>query len=206
MESQNIHQSLYQRFKQAVKTLKKQILTVYYALNDPDTPLAPKLVGAVALAYALSPLDLIPDFVPILGLLDDLIILPALLWATIMMIPPHVMERARHQATTQPPLQLQKHWGAALCFFLLWNAFFAWMALAVVKYFGNDTMQQHRWWVVGGTVTAASIAELIWSLCVIQRERSSGIEATQPLLQAEAQQHDNGNDNNDTTPRHQEDV
>lgn len=66
----------YQRFKNAAKKTKREVLALYYAAQDPEVGWLPKGVTAIALAYALSPLDLIPDFIPILGLVDDLIILP----------------------------------------------------------------------------------------------------------------------------------
>ena len=66
----------YQQFKNAVKKMKREVLAVYYAIQDPEVGWIPRAVAGIALAYALSPLDLIPDFIPILGLIDDLLILP----------------------------------------------------------------------------------------------------------------------------------
>lgn len=65
------------------------------ALKDPRTPLQAKIVGGAALAYLLSPIDLIPDFIPLAGQLDDLLIVPAGLWLARRMIPPAVLEEAR---------------------------------------------------------------------------------------------------------------
>jgi len=66
----------YQQFKNAAKKIKRDVLALYYATQDPEVGWLPKAVTAIALAYALSPLDLIPDFIPIVGLVDELIILP----------------------------------------------------------------------------------------------------------------------------------
>lgn len=66
-------------FKKSVKRLKSNILALYYAAHHPDCGILPRIIAAVAVAYALSPIDLIPDFIPVLGLLDDLIILPGAL-------------------------------------------------------------------------------------------------------------------------------
>lgn len=66
------------------------MLALYYALHDPRTPLLSKLVPWLVLAYALSPLDLIPDFIPVLGYLDDLLLLPLGLWLSCKMIPAEV--------------------------------------------------------------------------------------------------------------------
>lgn len=67
---------MYQHFKAAVKALKREILALNYALKDRGVGWLPRIVAMLAIAYALSPLDLIPDFIPVLGLIDDLIILP----------------------------------------------------------------------------------------------------------------------------------
>ncbi|HEQ72335.1 MAG TPA: DUF1232 domain-containing protein, partial [Spirochaetia bacterium] len=61
------------------RKLEKEIFTIYYAYRNPKTRLLPKLIILITLGYALSPVDLIPDFIPILGYLDDLILIPALI-------------------------------------------------------------------------------------------------------------------------------
>jgi uncharacterized membrane protein YkvA (DUF1232 family) len=80
----------YARFQAAVKSLKHEVLALYYAIHDPRTPWTAKLLPWFALAYALSPLDLIPDFIPVLGFLDDMLLLPALLWIAVKLIPAEV--------------------------------------------------------------------------------------------------------------------
>ena len=65
--------------KERAKKLKLELTAVYYAYRDPGINLLPKLIIIITLGYALSPIDLIPDFIPILGYLDDLILLPALI-------------------------------------------------------------------------------------------------------------------------------
>lgn len=78
------------------------------ALKDPRTPLQAKIVGGAALAYLLSPIDLIPDFIPLAGQLDDLVIVPAGLWLARRMIPPVVLEEARARVkagAAGPPLR-----------------------------------------------------------------------------------------------------
>jgi uncharacterized membrane protein YkvA (DUF1232 family) len=74
---------------------------------------------SMALAYALSPIDLIPDFIPVIGLIDDLIILPALLWLAIKCIPEDALAEARRRAE-QEPLRLSQTWGVAVVFLLIW--------------------------------------------------------------------------------------
>lgn len=111
------------KFKAAVKKLKREVLALYYASLDPTVGLLPKIIIAVALGYVLSPIDLIPDFIPVLGLLDDLLIVPILIWLALRLIPPAAMTTARHRADTEP-LKLSKHLCAATVFLLIWLACF----------------------------------------------------------------------------------
>jgi len=62
------------------RALKRESLALYYAARDPRTPWYAKLLAGAIVAYALSPIDLIPDFIPVLGLVDDLLLLPAAIW------------------------------------------------------------------------------------------------------------------------------
>ena len=78
--------------------LKREVVAVWVAARDERTPWAARLVAALTAAYALSPIDLIPDFIPILGLLDDLLLVPIGLWLAIRLIPDTVMADARRAA------------------------------------------------------------------------------------------------------------
>lgn len=73
--------------------------TVWLAARDPRTPFFAKLVGLLIAAYALSPIDLIPDFIPVLGLLDDAVLIPAGVWLFSRLVPPALM--AEHRATAE---------------------------------------------------------------------------------------------------------
>ena len=84
--------------KERAKQLKRDIPAVFMALKDRDTPILAKVLAWFTVAYALSPIDLIPDVVPVLGYLDDLLILPALVTITLKLIPKDVMERCRVRA------------------------------------------------------------------------------------------------------------
>ena len=78
--------------------LKKETLSLWYACRHPDVPWYVKLVALVVVAYALSPIDLIPDFIPVLGYLDDLLLIPLGIWIVIRLIPPEVMAECRTRA------------------------------------------------------------------------------------------------------------
>jgi uncharacterized membrane protein YkvA (DUF1232 family) len=120
--------------KARAKNLKKEIIAVYYAYQSPKVSLLPKIFILAALGYALSPIDLIPDFIPVLGYLDDLIIIPALIHLSIRFIPAEIMAEAREKAKNQP-LQLKKNWGCALLFIFIWLVLLAVIVLSVAKIF-----------------------------------------------------------------------
>ncbi len=87
------------------RDLKRQTLTLYFALRDPRTPLLPRLIAGAVVAYAISPIDLIPDFIPVLGYLDDIIIVPLGIWLAIRLVPSDVYReaQARTEFDTEPP-------------------------------------------------------------------------------------------------------
>ena len=81
------------------RLLKRDTLTLYLAARDPRTPWYAKLLAVVIVAYALSPIDLIPDFVPVLGYLDELVLIPAGIALVIRLVPDEVMADARSRAS-----------------------------------------------------------------------------------------------------------
>ena len=84
--------------KERARALKKELSALALAYQDPHTPWYAKVVAAGVIAYMLSPVDLIPDFIPILGYLDDLLLVPAGVALALKLIPPGVMAEAREQA------------------------------------------------------------------------------------------------------------
>jgi uncharacterized membrane protein YkvA (DUF1232 family) len=90
--------TMLQRWKQWAHRLKTETYALYYAYKDPRVPWYAKLLAAFVVAHTLSPIDLIPDFIPILGYLDDLIITPLGLALVLRMIPEEVMVDARQKA------------------------------------------------------------------------------------------------------------
>jgi uncharacterized membrane protein YkvA (DUF1232 family) len=81
--------------------LKGELLTVFYAARDREAPWGARLLALAVTAYALSPIDLIPDFIPVLGLLDDLLLVPLGFWLVLRLMPPPVIARARERAAQQ---------------------------------------------------------------------------------------------------------
>jgi len=78
--------------------VKTDVLTLWFAGRDARTPWLPKLLGLLAVAYVLSPIDLIPDFIPVIGYLDDLILVPILVWIAKRMLPVEVLSDSRRRA------------------------------------------------------------------------------------------------------------
>lgn len=83
------------RLRGWARALKCEVAVLWLAARDPRVPLAAKLVAGLVAAYALSPIDLIPDFIPVLGLLDDLLIVPAGIWLAMRLIPFGLQARLR---------------------------------------------------------------------------------------------------------------
>jgi uncharacterized membrane protein YkvA (DUF1232 family) len=92
--------------RQWARAIKRDTLATYLAVRDARTPWYAKTVGLVVVAYALSPIDLIPDFIPIVGYLDDVVLVPLGLWMVIRLIPNAVMAdcRARAEAISERPV------------------------------------------------------------------------------------------------------
>ena len=90
--------NLFKKISSWAKALKLDVLALWFALKHTKMPFLAKVVCFVAVAYAFSPIDLIPDFIPVLGYLDDLILVPALVWLALKLIPAEVMNQSREQA------------------------------------------------------------------------------------------------------------
>jgi uncharacterized membrane protein YkvA (DUF1232 family) len=84
-----------QRIKAWALRLRNDTLALYFCARHPETPLAAKLFALLIAAYALSPIDLIPDFIPVLGHLDELILLPGAVWLCLRIVPPAVLAQCR---------------------------------------------------------------------------------------------------------------
>lgn len=80
------------------RRIKRDGVTLWFAVRDPRTPWTVKALCAFVVAYALSPIDLIPDFIPVLGYLDDALLLPGLIWLAVRLLPPEVLADSRTRA------------------------------------------------------------------------------------------------------------
>ena len=108
------------KLKERAKQLKTDIPAVFLAMKRMDTPVIAKIIAAVAIAYALSPVDLIPDFIPVLGLLDDIIIVPSLIALFIKLIPADVFAECRKESADLWAGGKPKKWYYALPIIFIW--------------------------------------------------------------------------------------
>jgi uncharacterized membrane protein YkvA (DUF1232 family) len=115
---------MWQRLKAWAAAIRRETLALAIACRDPRTPWPAKAVAVLVVAYALSPIDLIPDFIPVLGLLDELILLPIGIWVAMRLIPAEVWEDARRRAAERIEADRQSsgRWVAAAVIVLLWLA------------------------------------------------------------------------------------
>ncbi|WP_423738485.1 YkvA family protein [Christiangramia crocea] len=116
------------KFRNWAARLKKELKALRIAVIDNLVAWYVKALIILTVAYALSPVDLIPDFIPILGLLDDIIIVPLLIYVTVKLIPKETMEYCRQQAGTRQ-LSNRKNWIAGGLIILFWIAMAAWLGM-----------------------------------------------------------------------------
>jgi uncharacterized membrane protein YkvA (DUF1232 family) len=110
------------KLKAWAASLKREGLALWFACRDPRTPWYARSLAMLVVAYALSPIDLIPDFIPVLGLLDELILLPGAIWLVVRLLPPQVLldSRARAQAWLEAHRPQPRNWVAAGVIVALW--------------------------------------------------------------------------------------
>jgi len=89
---------MWQRIRTWARQLKAETLALWFCCKHPDTPLAAKLLATLVVAYALSPIDLIPDFIPVIGYLDDVILIPVGIYFTLKLVPQPVIAQCREKA------------------------------------------------------------------------------------------------------------
>ena len=109
-----------EHLRKRAKDLKRETYSLYLAYHDPRVPWYAKVVCACTVGYALSPIDLIPDFIPVIGYLDDLIIIPAGLYLAIKLIPEEVMCECRAKAEESMNRKGPRNYVAAFIIVALW--------------------------------------------------------------------------------------
>ena len=117
------------RLRARARILKRDTYAVYVAARHPRTPWYAKVLAAAVVAYALSPFDLIPDFIPVVGYLDDLIIVPLGIAAVLRLMPADVIEECRAQA--QVHMERHVSWIGAAFKVALWVVAATWLILLV---------------------------------------------------------------------------
>jgi uncharacterized membrane protein YkvA (DUF1232 family) len=109
-----------EKWRAATTRVKSETYALYLAYRDPRVPRRAKLVAALVLAYAFSPIDLIPDFIPVVGYLDDLLIVPAGMALALRMIPVNVMEEAKTAAADAMDTDKPVNWVMGVVIVLIW--------------------------------------------------------------------------------------
>ncbi|MFN2146223.1 MAG: YkvA family protein [Anaerolineales bacterium] len=118
-----------EKWKQVARKLKSDTYALYLAYKHPGTPWYAKVFAGLVIAYAFSPIDLVPDFIPVLGYLDDLILVPLGVTLAMKMIPSEVMEECRAQAEIEVQQDKPTNWVAAAVIIAIWVTL---AALAIV--------------------------------------------------------------------------
>jgi len=121
------------RMRRWAKAIKRDVRALYLSARDPRVPWYAKAVALAVAAYALSPIDLIPDFIPVLGYLDDIILVPLGILLAVRLIPPDILAENRAVALDTP---LQKSKGAAIVIVAVWiglSLVFAGLALRYLE-------------------------------------------------------------------------
>lgn len=118
--------------KERAGKLKTDLPALFLALKDRETPVLAKVFAGITVAYAMSPVDLIPDFIPVLGYLDDVILLPTLIVITVKLIPAPVLERCRAQSEEMWKDGKPKKWVYAIPIVLIWLVIIALLLKAII--------------------------------------------------------------------------
>lgn len=131
MEKQNALTKL----KSYAKKLKQNLFVLYLSYKDSRVPWYAKLVAICVVAYAFSPIDLIPDFIPVLGYLDDLIIVPLGISFALKLIPHLIIEENRVKAEEMRQNGKPKNWFVGIIFIVIWVLLAYWVGTALYEIF-----------------------------------------------------------------------
>ncbi len=115
-------ESILEYWKRTAGKLKAETYALYLAYKHPGTPWYARLFVGLVIAYAFSPIDLVPDFIPVLGYLDDLILIPLGIILALKLIPVTVMAECRAQAKTELLTGKPRHWFPVVVILVIWIA------------------------------------------------------------------------------------
>ena len=124
------------------RAIKRSTMVLWFATRHPDTPILVKFIAFVAVAYALSPIDLIPDFIPILGYLDDVILLPVLIWLAMKLCPQVVLQECQQKADDWAAQQQKRPVSVVglMAIVLIWLCLGAYLALWAYQRWAEPAM------------------------------------------------------------------
>jgi len=108
------------RWKEDARALQTEVIVLYFASRDPRTPWYAKLLLALVIGYAISPIDLIPDFIPVLGYVDDLVLIPAGVAAVRKLIPEEVLDECRARVRSGTAFTSRQKWIGVALILLVW--------------------------------------------------------------------------------------
>jgi uncharacterized membrane protein YkvA (DUF1232 family) len=122
------------RLRKWARAVKSDVLVLWFCCRHPRTPLLVKLLAIAIAGYALSPIDLIPDFIPVLGYLDELILLPVAIYLVLKLVPPDVLAECREQARrwSQDQHDRPRSYAGAAVIVLLWLGL-AWLGWRLMR-------------------------------------------------------------------------
>ncbi len=124
-------------WKERARQLKTETYTLYLAYRDPRTPWYARFFAALVVGYAFSPIDLIPDPIPVLGYLDDLILVPLGAALALKVIPPEVLAESRERAREVMSTGKPTNWAAAAVIIAIWLLLAAMAVVLIVRTFGD---------------------------------------------------------------------
>lgn len=122
-----------ERLSRKAKDLSSDTYALYLAARDPRVPWLAKLIAGATVAYALSPIDLIPDFIPVLGMLDDLVLVPLGLSIALRMIPREIMDEHRESARRQLTPENPRRWAGVLIVIGVWALVAALVVILIMR-------------------------------------------------------------------------
>lgn len=128
-----MEQGIAGRLKARARSIRRDVHALYLASRDPRVPWYAKALALVVAGYALSPIDLIPDFIPVLGYLDDMILVPAGIWLVVRLIPPHVMAEHRERAAAAQDRPVSRTAAiVVVCVWVILAAICGWLGYRLV--------------------------------------------------------------------------